>query len=280
MKARQVDSPETPTRRRSVALWGTVTAGVLSAIAVRWWIRSPPIPPQSGVQIASSATPPPVRLDETDAWIRHLGDAGTLRLLAPTPSEQAPKEVRRVEGLGRLSGSEYAFAIASLDRVVGKRSKELVEHYDRDSSKWTSEEQRQLEEAELILRCRQYEAYREAFVRGEYFLVRSSEDVPPLPDGVTALNLGVQHEGKGALLVIVVMEQRYGLDAVHAHLKRMRAQWIAKLVYDFNGLPQEERVRLLGRLNQNEPGDKEWRDRYFPPGIGIDRERSLVFALE
>lgn len=234
------------------------------------------VPPAAdlGTDGRNLAQVPPARVSiaNVDAWASHLRDEGLVRLLPNEGSEDAEGSV--VRGLGRLASDDFQFAVRSIERVVDKRRNALYRHYQKEA--WSSDEERSLRESELIHDLRAAEAFSDALSRGSYFVVASTEDKLPTPPGVRALNLGVKHRDKLALLVVLARKSDYGLDSIEEHVSRVRKAWLGKIAYDFNGKADAERQSLIERWIQNHPDDTAWRSRVFPEGLIVDSDALLV----
>lgn len=224
-------------------------------------------------------TAPQVRLNQSEAWVRHLGDSGVVRLLAPDEKSEtgAMKEVKQIEGLGRLNDEQYVFARSSVERLVQQRNDALIKHYNRPRDKFGSEEEQRLEEAQLLLHSRSGEACLQALNAGSYFVVKTQADKPPMPDGVTAFNVPIIYNKEPALLVVVVNKKQFGLDAVEENVGTWRSAWMSKVAYDFNAKSAEERQEMLKRFARNDPADAAWRKRFFPKGMRIDETSQIMF---
>jgi len=183
-----------------------------------------------------------------------------------------------VVGLGHLEGSELAFARSSLQRVVDKRTKELISQYQASDNTQLAGEEAALREAEALLRSHKFEAFLRGFDRGEYFLVNGADVAPPIPEGYLALNVGVTHRGHPALCVIVIRKTNNGIDEIENLLQARRAAYLQKVAYQFNGKSDEERRRIIARYDANAEDDRQWRNVIFPAGLGIDRIRATLFV--
>ena len=266
--------------RRELTVAAMVTFVLLSAL---FFLLNGPAP-----EPADSSVPPPlksapvarVRLDESEAWVQHLRDKGVVRLLVPDEQSQSGsvRMAKDVEGLGRLSTEGYAFARTSLESMIQQRNKALIDHYNRPVESWPSEEAQRLEEAKLISFSRSSEACVKALNAGSYFIVKSQAGKPPLPEGVDFFNVPLVHDNAMALLVVVVKESQYALDAADENVSKWRYAWMSKLAYDFNAKPAEVRQELLQRFARNNPEDAAWRNSLFPRGMQIDADRHLVFS--
>lgn len=267
---------------RRFPMWCAIVVAI--AALASWWLGNTMINREpSALVVVDPISDPSLRVDlgNAEEWVRHLSDGGTIRLVrADAVSTGSVEGAQTIEGQGKLDGNDLVFARESLYRLVAKRTKAMERHYAKAPTAWTSEEERQLEEAELALRSRTFDSYLQAFERGSYFLVASSDVKPPTPGDFLGLNVGVTHQGRNVLMVVLARKSQYGLVDAEAEVARVRRQWIEKVAYCFNEKTYEERAAMLKRLDANSQDDKQWRDRNFPEGLRIDKDACILYVLK
>jgi hypothetical protein len=263
-------------RRRTQWLFGAALLGLILVAVQQVFGSSEPemvqAPPDVVAPTSSEGVGVRVGLEQSEAWLDHLGDGGSIRLLV---AGERASEASILQGQGKLDGSDRVFARSCIEKVVGARKRDLVAEYQANES-GKSNAVAALREAEAQVKLLLYEAFLSAFDKDHYCLVDAYEKKPPVPPGHEEITFGVLKGGKQFLCVVVVRKADYGLDEVEQYAARARAAYLHGAMHDFNSRGDDERAAMIARYDANSAVDRDWRSETFPPGLVIDRHRLLL----
>jgi hypothetical protein len=217
-----------------------------------------------------------VLITDVSAWRTKLLDGGVLRIKTEGVDESGAKEV---SGLGRLEGEDREFARNGIVNALENAERAMAKSFDTEGgTAGILNEAALLAEAVASVNALQYSAFLSGFDKGEYYVVRSYEDKLPTPKGFRALNVGSTYRGQAALCVVLIRDKDYGLDVAQELVSERRRAWLAMVAQQFNSLSDQDRIQALERRFRNSPDDKQWIRKNFPDGLGVDRQRNVVYV--